>query len=373
MIPVVDVSRHQGAIDFTVMRSKGVRGLILRASHGRTADDRAGGYYRDALAAGFAANEAGWYSFINPKRGSGRECAEATASLILSFTGWARPAFYMLDIEQYANEPPSTGAHAWTPGPAHRVAFSAWLREHIATMRELLPDTPIVAYSNAAFYDGNVGDFELAASLEWIVPRYPVSSPAGYQRFPLPPTVDGWEQWAHARAPQGPRSPMGVPWAGWQFSAGYNAQGPVYGCDSAHLDLNIVHPEAWARWTTDPATIPTPSPPVPVEDDMPAKLIRVDGDAAVFAESGLQAVWGRSAAHIAEKQSTGAWSMDPPKVVTRDYLRSLILVGDEPDYSTGDGGLPGRTTRADFAPTPSVPPPVLTGTLTVTGDVHVVG
>jgi hypothetical protein len=292
VIPIVDVSRHQGDIDFLVMRARGVRGLILRATHGRTADDRATSYYRLALEAGFEPHEVGWYSFINPKRGTGRECAETTTGLMLGFVGGRIPAFYMLDIEPYVNEPPRVGQNAW-PAAQHRAAFSAWLREHVATMRALLPDTPILAYSNASFYDGMVGDFDLAASLEWIVPRYPVSTPAGYQRWPLP-NVHGWEEWAFARAPDGPKSPMGVPWAGWQFSAGNNGQGARYGASSSNLDLNIVRPDAWARWTGQ-APAPDPiSPSIPQEDDdMPTTFIVTapgKGDATVTLGGGVTMV-----------------------------------------------------------------------------------
>lgn len=294
MTPVVDVSRHQGDIDFSVMRSRGVRGLILRASHGRIADDRAGQYYAQALAAGYAPENVGWYSFINPKRGTGRECAESTAGHILAFTRGERPAFYMLDIEAYRNEPPNVGQTAWANSVEHRQRFTLWLREHVETMRAILPSTPIIAYSNAAYYDTAVGDFAFASSLEWIVPRYPVYSAAGYARYPLP-DVDGWEAWAYARAASGPRSPMNVPWAGWQFSAGHNGQGRPYGCNCDDLDLNIVDPVAWSRWTTDPSTVPKPRPPIPdpvEDDDMPKylsvtankgqALLAIDGGGVTF-------------------------------------------------------------------------------------------
>ena len=36
--PVVDLSRWQGDVDFGVMRGRGVAGVIIRATHGRTKD-----------------------------------------------------------------------------------------------------------------------------------------------------------------------------------------------------------------------------------------------------------------------------------------------------------------------------------------------
>src|SRR5687767_15100150 len=39
-VPVVDISQHQGAVNFAVMRSRGVAGVIIRATHGTTVDNR---------------------------------------------------------------------------------------------------------------------------------------------------------------------------------------------------------------------------------------------------------------------------------------------------------------------------------------------
>jgi len=146
-----------------------------------------------------------------------------------------------------------------------------------------------------------------------------------------------------------------------------------------HVQQHASRPVAGAVVDTNTALRPftawlphtPPSPPTLTEDDMPAKLIRVDGDAAQYAELGFEAVWGRSAAHIAEKQGTGAWSTEPARVVTRSYLKTLKLVGDEPDYTGVDpAAFPVRTGRADFAPEPRA---VLSGSVTVGGDLTVTG
>src|SRR6187551_2828703 len=109
-VPVIDVSQHQGDIDFNVMQAKGIHGLILRASHGSKRDARVDNYYRQALAAGFDPAHIGFYTFINPKRGSATDTAAATAAIIDEITGGRTEVLYMLDVEDYKNEPPDKGS-----------------------------------------------------------------------------------------------------------------------------------------------------------------------------------------------------------------------------------------------------------------------
>lgn len=271
--PVVDVSHHQGVIDFNVMRSRGVVGLIIRATNGTLNDRRTAVYYRDALAAGFPADQIGFYSFLNPKRADARTSAEHTARLIRGLTG-RTDVLYMLDIESYRNEHPNPGTVT-----LRRAAFAAYIREHWAAFVAAMPGCRVIAYSNRAFWNGPEGpnDDELAGDIEWIVPRYPVHSVDGYDRVGRPGAPPTWDEWAFARA-TGPFPPEGATWAGWQFSADFNGQGPVYGCQSSALDLNIVDAAAWARWTSTtpvdrPEVITPPPPPTPEEDDMIVKTL----------------------------------------------------------------------------------------------------
>lgn len=251
-VPFVDVSQHQGAIDFRVMRSRGIPGVKLRASHGNTRDTRVGTYYRDAIAAGFTHNTIGFYSFINPKRGPGAQTAETTHQIIRDVTGGLPPQMYMLDVESYADEGPNPGTSPVT-GPA----FAAYIREHRDTFRALSPTTKIIMYSGAAYWDSPQGprDPVLAAEfVDWIVPRYPLYSDAAYQSHGYPPDPSGWAAYAWGlpmKAPVGPRPPQGATWDCWQFSAGFNRQGAYYGCTSSAVDLNIVLESAWNRWTLE--------------------------------------------------------------------------------------------------------------------------
>jgi hypothetical protein len=245
-VPVIDVSRHQGSIDFGVMRSKGVRGLILRASHGSTRDDRVERYYHDAVAAGFDPQEVGFYSFINPKRGTAAETANATVQIIDDVTGGRDGVLYMLDVENYKDEPPDVGS-----SPLSGAVQSVYLQEHRAEFQRLMPNCFVIAYTNRAYWDSALGprDPVHAAELEWIVPRYPLYSFAAYERHGVPPEPAQWSEFAFRIKSEGPISPAGAVWSGWQFSAGFNKQGEVYGCESRDLDLNVVLESAWNRWT----------------------------------------------------------------------------------------------------------------------------
>ena len=251
-VPFIDVSQHQGDIDFAVMRARGVVGVKLRASHGRTQDSRVAANYYNARAAGYPHNCIGFYSFINPKRGSGAVCAEATCEIILGVTGGQPPQMFMFDVENYKDEPPDRGSN-----PVSGPAFSAYIRQYRDIFQQLSPTTKIIMYANEAYWDSPLGPHDpvLAAEFtDWIVARYPLYSDAAYQSHGYPPDPAQWAAYAWGlptsrNRPRGPFPPAGAEWDAWQFSAGFNRQGPPYGCQSPHLDLNIIEARAWARWT----------------------------------------------------------------------------------------------------------------------------
>jgi len=258
---MIDVSEHQGAIDFRTMRARGVDRLILRVTHGQTIDKRCRTYYPDAVAAGYEPWQIGWYSFINPKRGSARATAQVTADLVHTITG-RTDQLMMLDVENYRDEAPNRGTQPVT-GPA----FAQYLRDWISAYRADMAGTVTVAYSNSAYWNSKDGpnDARLAAELEWMVPRYPRYSHAAYDRGGYPPDPARWDEYAFGMA-SGPFPPAGSGvWEGWQFSAGFNRQGPTYGCQSSDLDLNIVRTEAADRWWRQP--LPPPPQPPPTKDD----------------------------------------------------------------------------------------------------------
>lgn len=293
--PVVDVSRHQGKVDFGRMRGQGVSGVIIRVAHARVTDDRFHEYVRDAHRGGYTDGDMGFYAFMNPRRGSPSEVAQTVVNEIRAALGHT-DTLYMLDVEDYKNEPKDPGSQL-----VFGADYVTYLRRHIDEVRRLAPDMTIIAYTNKSYWNGPVRDppdgthwvhdARFAGELEFIVPRFPVlpklalrksverelerrpknkealravvAELATWQRKNAPPEPSQWSAWALERQPLGPEIPKGaLGWAGWQFSADWNGQGPQYGV--AHepsdmalvpsLDLNIVRTEIWERWTGQTGT-----------------------------------------------------------------------------------------------------------------------
>ena len=257
-VPVVDISHHQGAIDFAVMRRRGIDDLIIRVTNGDTHDKQAHAYYIGAVAAGFDPRRILWYTFVNPKRCYPNHAVQATIDRIRQITGRDDHGL-MWDCETFIKEAGTRG-----PGEIKGAEYANYMRSLMAGVHRLAPNWRQFGYSNAAFWDSWVGlhGDDIVASLEWIVARYPVHSDAGYDKYPVPGDPDDWAAWANARQPMGPLGPRGAPWSGWQFSADYNGMGRYYGCSSSALDLNIVQLDPWLRWTGRTAA------PEPEEPDM---------------------------------------------------------------------------------------------------------
>jgi hypothetical protein len=276
-VTVVDISRHQGAANFVRCRGRGVQGVIIRATHGTAVDERLAVNISLARSAGYAANQLGFYEFCNPKRGTPKECADALIEAVGRATG-TLDLMLMLDIEAYYRETPNASLTS-VPAVGSYLPpdqYARWLEEHINILQADAAPARIVGYTNRAYFDrlpDGVRSTQVAGMLEWIGARYPVYSSSGYAANPLPLSPAQWDEWAFGFA-SGPVLPAGAPpWQGWQFSAGYNGQGPGYGFTSADLDLNIIRPEAWARWMGTAPPTPPPSPELPTQpargvDDM---------------------------------------------------------------------------------------------------------
>lgn len=259
-LPIVDVSEHQGYIDFRKMHANGVAGVILRVTNGTRIDRRFREHYSGALLGGFQPDDIAFYSFINPKRADAETAAKVTAETIVDVTGRTDVGM-MLDVESYRNEYPNPGAVT-----LRGVTFADFLRRWRATLIGEMPGCRVFGYTNRAYWNSGdgPGDDDLAGELDWIVPRYPLYSTQSYIMRGFPPSeAQYWDEYAFKLA-DGPHPPVGADgWQGWQFSAGYNRQGPIHGCQSSDLDLNIVDADAWARWT---------GTTTPEEDDMPGPV-----------------------------------------------------------------------------------------------------
>lgn len=271
MIPVVDISQWQGAVNFKLMASRGVKGVIVRAGNGDAFDLLYGTYVFAAHAAGL---KVGSYWFVNPKVGS---AVQAGTLLAQVHNEWHLELPPMLDVESYAAE---RGTKPALAGPA----FARWIHM-MADIVEAKARRPII-YANGSFWNANVGDATFG-DYDLVCARYPFYSPAACAAHVPPSDAAQWGDWIMKETASRPQSPMGwSTWAGWQFSAGYNGRAAHYGCSSSDLDLNIIRPDVWARWTgiapatkpAPPVVVPAPSPP---EDSM-RRLVYTTDDLGVW-------------------------------------------------------------------------------------------
>ena len=159
-VPVVDVSKWQGKTDFEKLAATGVRGVIARAGNGKKPgrDERFAEYVSGAHAAGLPV---GSYYWLRPWDSTPAETADAWLAEIED-AGAELVRFLMLDIE-------------WNEIELGPEKTSAWIRELLVELRKRT-SKPIIGYSSAAYWNPNVGDDELAASIEWIVPTRATAS-----------------------------------------------------------------------------------------------------------------------------------------------------------------------------------------------------
>ena len=250
-VPVVDVSKWQGDIDFEKLAATGVVGVIARAGNGKLEgrDPRFAEYVAGAHEAGLVV---GSYYWVRPFAGDPAGQAEAWLSEVSDVDpGGTVVRFLMLDVEWNDEE----------IGPEETAQF---LRDFTKALREgeTVEGRVHLGYSSAAYWNANVGDDLLAYLLDWIVPAYSRGTEVG------PATADEWYAWAvdSRKRPSPPRNSRG--WDGWQFTA--SLPGEVYGVSSNGLDGNLVRLSAWQKWTGTVPSLPEPPPaPDPVPDPEP--------------------------------------------------------------------------------------------------------
>jgi peptidoglycan hydrolase-like protein with peptidoglycan-binding domain/GH25 family lysozyme M1 (1,4-beta-N-acetylmuramidase) len=328
---VIDVSEHQGDIDFKKMAATGVVGAIPRAGINGRRDKRFDAYVAGIRSAGLALPAVYW--FANPKSSTSGAAQGALLAAAVNQVGAGRG---MIDAEWYTSE--------GGPNPVLKgVALARWYSDMADAILSGTGAEPII-YTNATFWDPLVAataigdDLQvLNASLarlsrcELILARYPIYVP----NASTPGAPSTWADWAFGKDRHGPKIPNGCrgPWAGWQFSAGFNGQGPTYGVSSGDLDLNIVTDEAWARWTgaARPAVAGTPAP----DDDggESSAFLKTDpvaGEKLTLGSKGnnVRTVQVRLAVHGYATAADGDWGpVTDGKVRTFQTLHGLAVDG----------------------------------------------
>ena len=311
---VIDVSEHQGAIDFQKMAATGVAGVVPRAGINGRRDKTFDANVAGTRAAGMALPAVYW--FANPKSSTS---GSAQGVLLAAAVGQVGAGRGMIDAEWYSSE--------GGPNPVVKgLALARWYSDMADAILAGTGAEPII-YTGAAYWDdfvarANPGDDEqaLAAALarlgrcDLILARYPVYRPDG----PTPGAPATWSDWAFSRDRRGPAIPVGChgPWAGWQFSAGFNGQGPTYGVASADLDLNIITEEAWAGWTGAPRPASGVNAAPDSDGGETSGMLKVDparGEALTLGSKGsnVRTVQVRLAVHGYATAADGDWGPSP--------------------------------------------------------------
>lgn len=253
---VIDVSEHQGDINFVACYQAGIRHCIVRGGIGGRVDLKLNRNMAGFRSAGIGVPALYW--FINPKSSFTPEAQGDMARRVCANYGVKT---MMLDAEWYTSEPGNNPVLSGQP-------YNDWLWRFVVAMG---PDVIPIVYTSPSFWNKWGVQDNRFGELDTIIASYKGQRASSQSDH----TVDGiapqdWDkivlgQWSLPALPLGWDTTL----EGWQFSAGFNKQGPVYGMQSSDLDLNLVQPAALNRWYAgDPwspgEVVPVPLPPPPV-------------------------------------------------------------------------------------------------------------
>lgn len=221
MIPVIDVSYWQGAINFDKMKAAGVQGVIVRAGRRIEYDTN---FLINIYCARMAGLKIGAYWFIDPTYSKDpRVPARMLASMHKKYSLELPP---MMDVEWHS----AGGPHPALTGPA----LAQYLKTFSNTVKRNSRRPSI--YTNVNYWNPNVGS-ALFGAHDLVLSKWISGTDV--------PDPQNWDEWAFSKTSP-PVIPMGwTEWDGWQFSANDNAQGAKYGVSSIDIDLNIFTDAFW--------------------------------------------------------------------------------------------------------------------------------
>lgn len=288
----IDVSRHQGTIDWTKVAESGQLYVFQKATEGATITDPT--YLRNRSGAASVSIPFGAYHFAYPQGGSIGAAQADAVSEANHFLAVAEPAagdlIPVLDLEKNPDpQLPPRRLIAWT---------QAWL-DTVAAAVEVKP----LIYTNPNFWTTHLNDTTAFAE----------------QGFPL------WI--AHYTSDPSPRLPAsgwnGQGWAFWQWTSCGEVPG-ITGC----VDMNRYEGSDLSPYTIPgaPAPEPTPEPATPPANETPPEI---SGQAEV----------GRTLS-----ASSGTWSGSQPQAYSYAWFRcsdggscDAVLNGTAPTYELKPG------------------------------------
>lgn len=165
-IKVIDISHHQGKIDWTAVKEDGVQGAFIKATEGRTGLDTK--FEVNAKAAAAAGLPVGFYHYAHPENNDPLSEAARFANTVKSY----KAVFpHVLDVEGESQQVGSGKLSAWCV---------AWLQEV-----ERLTGHPTMVYTGASFAKTYLSK-QLAPWPLWIA-HYGVSTPLANST---------WDKWS---------------------------------------------------------------------------------------------------------------------------------------------------------------------------------
>lgn len=276
MTPLVDVSHHQGHIDFARMHAVGIRDVIVRVGDGGFTDRQFTTYVPAARAAGI---RLGTYLFCRLNKDPQQQARDWKRALDTVGGPW--PLGHWADLEV---------AHGT------RDHMRAWLHAHLAETDRLLGGITGI-YSGASWWNTHIALPTYGDRPLWMA-RYRWDR----QRPPLDPVE--WEAWSVGR--WSPPCPTGWDrWTIWQFSSA--APGAHYGASSTYLDVNV------SRLTTEDQPMSTDQPPLVAGHDGKGRWWR--------------AVAGGDMVEVTETDARALVAATPgAKIVGHDLIEFLLRV-----------------------------------------------
>lgn len=204
-IKVIDVSHHQGSINWPKVKEDGVAGAFIKATEGKTGIDSK--FSSNATSAVLAGLKVGYYHYARPENNSAELEAANFAKNVKGFT---TDFPHVLDVEGEAQRIGAAKLTVWC---------AAWLKEV-----ERLTGHPVMIYTGASFAKSYLGK-DLSKWPLWIA-HYGVARPLDNST---------WSDWAVFQ---------------------YADNGKVNGI-ATNVDMNVMEISFFDKYTV---SLPTPEP-----------------------------------------------------------------------------------------------------------------
>jgi len=234
-IKVVDVSRHNGELNFVKMVAAGVEGIAIRATVGDYYTDPR--FYENWSKAEVAGIYRTAYHVIRPK------CDfKAQMNRFFDVVGARRPVFgkygWVMDCEVLDGQTKQT------------ITDSIWYGVNAASQHA---GKAAFIYTRMSYWNHAVNPSSNWKQWPLWVARYTTAAAPwfGSEASYLRPRPHEWGSWSM-----------------WQYSADGNHQGTAHGAGSPHLDLNRARPEIFKGAELPAKPAPEPSEPIDVTEEL---------------------------------------------------------------------------------------------------------